>query len=222
MQLARAEAEPDELLVEVLRRPRDEAVVDGRLERQDALGHAAGRGDDHDHDDLRLQRQDLDVADRRGLQRRRGDDREQVRDLRQRLGRRRASPRRPRGASARARSRGPAGARPAAGGRRSSGSRSRSARGPADVCGWASRPCSSSIASSWRTVDGPAAQLGVGRERPRRHGLHRRLVGEHDLAQDELLARRQHRRRLYERRRRAFRCAKTWRRTVRTAASPQG
>src|SRR4051794_30032883 len=28
---------------------------------------------------------------------------------------------------------------------------------PAEVCGWASRPCSSSIASSLRTVDGPAA-----------------------------------------------------------------
>ena len=87
VQLARAEAEAGELLVEELRRPRDEAAVDGRRERQHALGDAAGRGDDHDHHDLRLQQQHLDVADRRGVQRRRGDDREQVRDLRQRLGR---------------------------------------------------------------------------------------------------------------------------------------
>ena len=35
-------------------------------------------------------------------------------------------------------------------------------------------------------------QLGVGRERARRDGLDGRLVGEHDLAQDQLLARREH------------------------------
>ena len=46
---------------------------------------------------------------------------------------------------------------------------------------------------------GPGAELGVGGERARRHGLDGRLVGEHDLAQDELLAWRQHRLGLYER-----------------------
>jgi len=39
------------------------------------------------------------------------------------------------------------------------------------------------------TVGRAGLQLGVGGDRPRRHGLHRRLVGEDDLAQDELLAR---------------------------------
>ena len=64
------------------------------------------------------------MADRRGVDRRRGDDRQQVRDLRERLGRRRASPRRPRGGRAASSSRGRAGGvvAAAAGGRRSSGS----------------------------------------------------------------------------------------------------
>ena len=62
--------------------------VDRRPEGEDALRHAAGRGDDDDHQHLRLEREDLDVADRGRVQRGRGDDREQVRDLRERLRRR--------------------------------------------------------------------------------------------------------------------------------------
>jgi hypothetical protein len=67
----RAEAHADELLVEVGGRPLGEPGIDRRVEREHALRHAAGRGDDHDHQHLRLQREDLDVADRRGGDRRR-------------------------------------------------------------------------------------------------------------------------------------------------------
>ena len=69
------------------RRPRRKARVDGRVVGEDALGHAAGRGDDHDHQHLRLQREHLDAADRGGVERRRRDDRQQVRDLAERLAR---------------------------------------------------------------------------------------------------------------------------------------
>ena len=57
------------------------------LEREHALVDAAGGGDHDDHQHLRLQRQHLDVADRGGIDRRRRDDREQVRHLGERLGR---------------------------------------------------------------------------------------------------------------------------------------
>jgi hypothetical protein len=83
----RAEAEAGELLVEVGVRPGRQAGVDRALEGEDPLRHAAGRGDDHDHQHLRLERQDLDVADRRGVDRRRGHHGEQVRDLAERLAR---------------------------------------------------------------------------------------------------------------------------------------
>ena len=76
---------PDELLVQVRGGPVDQSGVDRAAEREDALRHAAGRGDDDHHQHLRLEREHLDVADRRSADRRRGDDRQQVRDLRQRL-----------------------------------------------------------------------------------------------------------------------------------------
>ena len=79
--------EPDQALVEVGGGPVGEPGVDRALEAEHALGDAARGGDDHDHQHLRLEHQHLDVADRRGLDRRRGDDREQVGDLRERLGR---------------------------------------------------------------------------------------------------------------------------------------
>ena len=84
-QRAGAEALAHQRLVEVGGGPVREARVDRALVGEDALGDAARRRDDHDHQHLRLEQQDLDVADRRGVDRRRGDDREQVGDLRQRL-----------------------------------------------------------------------------------------------------------------------------------------
>ncbi len=83
----RAEADAGEPLVEEGAGPLRQARVDRALEREDALGHAAGRRDDDDHDHLRLEQQHLDVADRRRVDRRRGDDRQEVRDLAERLGR---------------------------------------------------------------------------------------------------------------------------------------
>ena len=80
------EPEPDQALVEVAGRPVGETPIDRPGEREQALGDAAGRGDDDDHQDLGLEGKNLDVADGRGLNRRSGDDRHQVGDLRQRLG----------------------------------------------------------------------------------------------------------------------------------------
>ena len=55
---------------------------------EEPLRHAAGGRDDDDHDELRLQEQHLDVADVRHLERRRGDEGEEPRHLREHLGRR--------------------------------------------------------------------------------------------------------------------------------------
>ena len=84
----RSEPHAAEALVQVLGRPREEAVVRGRLQAKDPLRHATGRRDDDDHDARRLQRQHLDVPDGRGLERRGGDEREQPRRVREHLGRR--------------------------------------------------------------------------------------------------------------------------------------
>ena len=86
-QHAGAEREAADALAEVLAGPGDEPCVDGIVERADELRDAARRGDDHDQDDARLECQHLDVADRGGIERGSGRDREQVRDLRERLGR---------------------------------------------------------------------------------------------------------------------------------------
>ena len=193
VQHPRAEAQPDQALVEVGRRPVGEAGVDGRSKVKHALGHAAGRGDDDDHQDLRLEQQDLDVADRRGVDRRRGDDRQQVGDLRERLGghahrlvdlaaderQLEAALAAPRGAAA-------------AGGRRSSGS-------PASVGtrpGGGVRVREQAVLLEHRELvaDRRRAEvdLGVGGQRLRAHGLAGRGVGLDDLAQDQLLAGREH------------------------------
>ena len=86
LQHARADAHARELLVEIGRRPVGQTGIDRLVEGEHALRHAARRGDDHHHQHLRLQRQHLDVAQGGGGDRRRGDDRQQVRDLRERLG----------------------------------------------------------------------------------------------------------------------------------------
>ena len=74
-------AEAGELLVEERPGPLAEARVDRAVEGEHALGDRSGRGDDHHHHELGLQQQHLDVADGRGLGRRRGHDAEQVGDL---------------------------------------------------------------------------------------------------------------------------------------------
>jgi hypothetical protein len=190
VQLVRAEAEADELLVEELGGPVDEPAVDGLVEREHPLRDAAGRGDDHDHDDLRLQRQDLDVADRRGLEGRRGDDRQEVRDLRERLGRQAhrlvdlaAGQRELDVAAARRRRQQAVDEVAVAGVRR---------HAPGRGVRVAEKPVLLELGEL--VADGRRAgpQLGIGGERAGRHGLHRRLVGEHHLAEDQLLARRQH------------------------------
>ena len=143
-QRAGADVAADHRLVEVGRRPVREPGVDRPVVREDALGDAARRGDDHDHEDLRLEHQDLDVADRRRLDRRRGDDGEQVGDLRERLGGHAhrlvdlAAGERQRHAARRARS--PSPPARAGCGRRSSGSRRRSARGRRTCAGGRAAP----------------------------------------------------------------------------------
>ena len=110
--------------------PLGEARVDRLLEGEEPLRHASRRRDHDDHDDLRLEQQDLDVAHDRRLERRRRHEREQVRQVRERLGRR-AERRvdlalaRPRG---RARGRPDAARAGRAAGRRRAGSPRRSAR----------------------------------------------------------------------------------------------
>ena len=59
---------------------------------------------------------------------------------------------------------------------------------PAEVCGWASRSCSSSRASSLRTVEGPQSSLGVGGDRLGGHRLAAVQVVLYHLAQDQLLS----------------------------------
>ena len=82
---AGAQAHADQPLVQVGRGPLGQAGVDRPLEGEDALGDAAGRGDDDHHEDLRLQDQHLDVPDRRRVHGRGGHDGHEVGDLRERL-----------------------------------------------------------------------------------------------------------------------------------------
>ena len=127
---ARAEPEPGDLLVQVLAAHSARPGSTRLVERDSALRDAAGRRDDDDHHDVRLQQQHLDVADRRRLERRRRDERQQPRQLGEHLGRRlerrldlaRAAER----SSGNARGRGSS---RRAGRRRRAGSRARSARG---------------------------------------------------------------------------------------------
>jgi hypothetical protein len=87
-QAARAETEPDDALVQILVGPRREPGIDGILELEDPLCDAAARRDHDDHHHAWLQHEHLDVPDRRCIQRRRGDERQQTSRLRQRFGRR--------------------------------------------------------------------------------------------------------------------------------------
>ena len=84
----RPELEAGHRLVEVLARPLREPGIDRIVEVEEPLRHAARGGDHHDHHELRLQEQHLDVHDRRRLERRRGHEREQPRHLREHLRRR--------------------------------------------------------------------------------------------------------------------------------------
>src|SRR6185295_14506442 len=81
-----SELESSELLVKVLARPLDQARVDGLAEVDEALGHPTRVGDDDDEDDVWLEENDLDPPDDGRLERRRRDEREEVRHLRQRIG----------------------------------------------------------------------------------------------------------------------------------------
>ena len=83
--MARAELAADEALVEVHARELGEAFVDRLGEVEDALRHLARRGDDDDHDEARLQGEDLDVADGGRRDGRRRHHGEQLGDARQRL-----------------------------------------------------------------------------------------------------------------------------------------
>ena len=129
-QPAAAELEAGDAVVQVLRRPVDEAGVDGLAEAEDPLRDAAGRGDHDDHHDLRLEQQHLDVAHGRRPERRRRDEREQPRQLGEHLGRRlqRGVDLVARGRQVEREARPAAGRAARAAGRRSSGSRARSAR----------------------------------------------------------------------------------------------
>jgi hypothetical protein len=80
-----AELEPRDAVVQVLRPPADEPGVDRLGEAEAALRDAAGRGDHDHHHDVRLQQQDLDVADSGRAERRRRHEREQPRQLREHL-----------------------------------------------------------------------------------------------------------------------------------------
>ena len=129
---ARADARAGERARSGSRRPRSTSpgsTGSGNAKR--CFDDAAGRRDHDDHHDVRLEQEHLDVADRRRLERRRRDEREQPRHLREHLGRRleRLLDLGARGGAARAGTR--PGAPPAARAarRRRAGSRPRSARG---------------------------------------------------------------------------------------------
>jgi hypothetical protein len=85
---SRPETLADDLVLEVLAGPGDEAGIDGLLEPEHLLRHATRRRDHDDHDARRLQRQHLDVLDRGGLERRRRHEREKSRRVREHLRRR--------------------------------------------------------------------------------------------------------------------------------------
>ena len=191
-QRAGAEADPDEPLVEVGARPVREPRVDRAPEAEDPLGDAAGGGDDHDHQHLGLEHQDLDVADRGGLDRRRGDDREQVGDLGERLG----------GHAHRLVDLAPHQLQAQVGGRRQRAL----GQQPVDVVAVAGvgrraagrgvrvREQAELLEHGELVADrrGPAGDVGIGGEGLRSDGLPGRRVALDDLAQQELLAGRQH------------------------------
>ena len=165
--------------------------VDRPVEREDALGHAAGRGDDDDHQHLRLQRQDLDVADRGRGDRRRRDDRQQVGDLRQRLGRHAhrlvdLAPHQRRAA-----------ARPCSRAWRAAAVDEVAVAGVGrHAAGGRVRMREQALLLEHRELvaDGrrPAGHVGVGGERLRPHGLARGVEAFDDLAEQQLLAGREH------------------------------
>lgn len=82
----RAELSAGEALVQVHPRELGQPFVDGPVEVEDAFGDTARGGDDHDHDDVCLQRQHLDVADRRRRKRWCRHHRQEVGHTRERLG----------------------------------------------------------------------------------------------------------------------------------------
>src|SRR5215216_4656353 len=84
----RAERQPGRTLVQVLRGPIDQAWIDGLAEREHPLRHPAGGRDQNGDDELRLQREHLDVPHRRGLERWRRDEGEEPSHVGKRLGRR--------------------------------------------------------------------------------------------------------------------------------------
>jgi hypothetical protein len=87
-QQPRAELEAGDGLVQILPGPLRQARVDRLVERAEPLRHAARGRDDDDHDDVRLQQEHLDVPHARRLERRRGHERQQVREVGERLRRR--------------------------------------------------------------------------------------------------------------------------------------
>ena len=86
VQHPRADLHAAKLLVEVGTRPVDQTAVEVLVERYDPLGDAARRCDHDHHRDLRLEREHLDAVDPRRLDRRRGDERQQVGHLGEVLG----------------------------------------------------------------------------------------------------------------------------------------
>ncbi len=82
-----ARALPYDGLVEIGGRPLDEAGIDLLLQLEDPFRDAPRRRDHDGEHDPRLKLQHLHVEHGRGLERRRRDDREQVRRVRERLGR---------------------------------------------------------------------------------------------------------------------------------------
>ena len=87
-ELVRPRLQARERVVQVLAGPVCEPGINGLGKGVDALRDRARGGDDDDHHDLGLQKEDLDVADRGALERRRRDEREQARDRGEHLGRR--------------------------------------------------------------------------------------------------------------------------------------
>jgi hypothetical protein len=83
----RAELQAGDGFVQVVVRPQRKAGVDRVVEVEEPLRDAAGGRDDHDHHELGLQEEDLHMPDVRRLERRRRDEREQARHLREHLGR---------------------------------------------------------------------------------------------------------------------------------------
>ena len=84
-QPARPELQAGDTLVQVLARPLRQSGIDRSIERDDPLRHTPRRRDHDRHHGARIEEEHLDMTHGRRLERRRRDERQLTRDLREHL-----------------------------------------------------------------------------------------------------------------------------------------